>query len=348
MIANDRMLALRKPGPQAGVELAEVPLPPAPGPGQVIVEVAAAGICGSDLHIDEWTSSYDFLTRYLPVTLGHEFAGHVSATGPGVTAWRIGDAVTVKPSAPCGTCPACEQHRPDDCTRRSALGLHENGGFARFVAAPASQLLALPPGLDPELGALVEPLSICANAIARGEIGPGHRVAVFGPGTIGQGCALFARRAGANVTVIGMNDAPRFAVLRAMGFENLIDLATPDADSRLREIAGDGFDIAIEAAGTPSAVRQALACLRLRGTMVAVGIHAGPVPVDLTTATRRELRIQGSARGDDAIWRDTIAALAENPALFAPMITHRLKLSDAVEGFAMGHRKEASKILLLP
>ncbi len=349
MPANETtMPALRKAGPHPGVELARVPLPDAPGPGQVIVEVAAAGICGSDLHIDEWTPSYAFLTPGLPVTLGHEFAGTISAVGPNVTNWRIGDPVAVKPSAACGTCHHCRADRPDDCTRRRAIGLQDNGGFAPFVTCPATQLLALPPGLDPTLGALVEPLSICANAVANGEVRPGHRVVVFGPGTIGQGIALFARRAGADVTIVGLNDAPRFAVLRALGFENPIDLAAPDGPARLRDAAGDGFDIAFEAAGSPAAVRTALSILRLRGTMVAAGIHADTVPTDLTQVARRELRIQGTARGNDAIWRHTIAVLAETPELFARMVTHRLPLTQALEGFAAGHRREASKVLLLP
>lgn len=345
MPANETtMPALRKLGPRPGVELARVPLPPAPGPGEVIIEVAAAGICGSDLHIDEWTPSYAFLTAHLPVTLGHEFAGHVSAVGPGVTGWAIGTAVTAKPSAPCGTCAACQASRPDDCTSRRAVGLHQDGAFAPYVTCPATQLLALPPGLDPTLGALTEPLSICAAAIRNGEIGPGHRVVVFGPGTIGQGCALLARRAGAEVTIVGLNDAARFATLRTMGFTRLIDLA--DGQAALK--AAGPFDIAIEAAGAPAAVNLALLSLRLRGTMVAVGIHATDVPTDLTQLTRRQLRLVGSARGTHEIWQETLAALAEAPDLYARMVTHRLPLTHALEGFAAGHRREASKVLLLP
>lgn len=345
MAANEgTMLALRKMGPRPGVELVRTSLPSAPAPGHVIIEVAAAGICGSDLHIDEWTPAYAFLAPYLPVTLGHEFAGRISAVGQGVQGWRIGDAVTVKPSAPCGTCTACQDQKPDDCTNRRAVGLHQDGAFAPYVTCPAGQLLALPPNLDPGLGALVEPLSISASAIRNGEVGRGQRVVVFGPGTIGQGCALLARRAGAAVTVVGFNDAARFATLRTMGFHHLIDLA--EGPAALMD-AGP-FDVAIEAAGAPAAVNLALSALGLRGTMVAVGIHAVDVPTDLTQLTRRQLRLVGSARGTHDVWLETIAALGEQPDLFAKMVTHRLPLNQAMEGFAAGHRREASKVLLLP
>ena len=345
MAANEgTMLALRKTAPYPGVELVRTPLPPSPAPGEVIIEVAAAGICGSDLHIDEWTPSYAFLTQCLPVTLGHEFAGRISAVGQGVEGWRIGDAVTVKPSAPCGKCAACLDSRPDDCTNRRAVGLHQDGAFAPYVTCPAGQLLALPPGMDPILGALAEPLSISAAAIRNGEVRRGQRVVVFGPGTIGQGCALLARRAGAEVTVIGHNDAARFATLRNMGFDRLIDLA--DDPAALNSTGPN--DVAIEAAGAPAAVNLAIAALRLRGTMVAVGIHAKDVPIDLTQLTRRQLSLVGSARGTHDIWLETIAALGENPDLFAKMVTHRLPLTQALEGFAAGHRREASKVLLLP
>jgi 2-desacetyl-2-hydroxyethyl bacteriochlorophyllide A dehydrogenase len=347
---NERtMLALRKPGACPGVALSRVPLPQAPGEGEVLVEVAAAGVCGSDLHIDEWTSAYAFLAPHLPVTLGHEFSGRVSAVGPGVGAWRIGDPVAVKPSSPCGACPACLADRADACARRSALGLHADGGFAPYVRCPQSQLLRLPEALDPVLGALAEPLAVSGAAVVAGGVREGDRVLVLGPGTIGQGAALLARRAGAaQVVVAGVNDAPRFGVLRAMGFGQLVDLGTPEGEAELAQLAGEGFDIVIEAAGAEGAVRTGLKSLRIKGVMVAVGIHASPPRTDLTLVARRQLQIRGSSRGSHAVWVDVVTALAEQPDLYRHMVTHTLPLNRAAEAFEIGHRREASKVLLLP
>lgn len=343
------MLALRKAGPNPGLELSRVPMPAAPGEDEVIIEVAAAGVCGSDLHIEEWTSAYEFLTPHLPLTLGHEFSGRVSAIGPGVTGWKIGDAVAVKPSKACGGCPACRDSRPDDCSRRAALGIHKDGGFAPYVCAPVSQLLPLPDTLDPVLGALAEPLAVSGAAVEAGGVGPGDRVLVLGPGTIGQGAALLARRAGAaEVVIVGVNDGPRFAALAAMGFDKLVDLAEPGGKERLAELAGDGFDIAIEAAGAEAAVKTALTSLRLKGVMVAVGIHPEPPRTDLTMVARRQLQIRGSARGRHEVWVDVVNALATEPELFSHMVTHRMPLNQAAEAIEIGHRREASKILLLP
>src|ERR1700712_765883 len=122
------MIALRKTKAERGLELVE-PAEPLPGPGEVLIAVAAAGICGSDLHADRWTDSYAFMTEHLPVTLGHEFAGRVMALGDCVRDFAIGDRVTAWPSVTCGRCRACRRQEPHDCEAKSIIGLHRNGAF---------------------------------------------------------------------------------------------------------------------------------------------------------------------------------------------------------------------------
>lgn len=342
------MLALRKVVPSAGLALEDV-VPPTPDADEVVIAIAAAGICGSDLHVDAWTISYAFMSAALPVTLGHEFAGTVVEVGADATCFSIGDRVVVMPSVTCGVCPGCVDQGPDGCTDREGLGMTRNGAFASHAAVPAINCIPLPAALSFELAALTEPLTVSAQAVARGGIGPGSRVLVMGPGTIGQGVALLARREGAAAVVVtGFEDAHRFATLRALGFTDLVDVAEPGAPEQLRAHAATGFDVVVEASGAPSTVGEGLALLRSGGTLVLSGIHGRPVEIDATAMVRRNLQLRGSYRAPRAQWPDIVAMLAEHGSEFLPMITHRLPLAQAHEGFSLARSREASKVLLCP
>lgn len=343
------MLALQKLTGAPGVAMADVALPPPPAAGEVIVTVAAAGICGSDLHIKDWTDGYDFLLPALPVTLGHEFAGTITTLGADVAPSALGKRVVVKPSVACGECGYCRKGDSDDCQRRKPIGLLQPGAFAKLVKVPYGQCIEIPDGLELELAALVEPLTISEHAVQDGEVGPGDRVVIFGPGTIGQGAAVLAGKAGAaEVVVVGYNDPERARILADLKVSQFIDLAEPGSEARLRQLAAEGFQVAIEASGANSALELGLQILETTGIMVAVGIHPRKVSFDINTVVRKRLQIRGSYRASHAIWQRCIDLLAAAPQDFAPMVTHRMPLAEAVEGFEMCSRKEASKILLLP
>ncbi|MFL5252880.1 MAG: zinc-binding dehydrogenase [Rhodopila sp.] len=219
------MLTLRKTKAGFGLEAREVQDPGPVGPGAVRVQVEAVGICGSDVHAYEWTEGYDFMVPHLPVTMGHEFAGRVVATGPGA-ALAVGAKVAVHPRVYSGDGQTGWPGDPRLRGVRQSLGLTIDGGFARFVNVPAGNALPLPDTVDTELGALVEPLAVVAEAVLVGEVGLGDTVLVLGPGTIGQGLALMARAAGAGrVIVSGRADQPRFAVLNQLGFTDIVDVA---------------------------------------------------------------------------------------------------------------------------
>lgn len=342
------MLALQKTEPKPGLRLGEV-AEPAPAAGEVLIAVKAAGICGSDLHVSAWEPTYGFVEAAMPVTLGHEFAGLVAGLGAGVANLTTGDRVVVMPSVTCGRCPACRDDDLDRCITRKGLGLTRNGGFADMVTVPAVNCVKIPDGVSFELAALTEPLTVSAEAVNRGGAGAGSNCLVMGPGTIGQGIALLARQAGAaNVTVSGLADAARFKTLRSLGFDDLVDMADPDAEGRLRERAGDGFDTVFEATGVAESVVSGLALLRPGGTLVVTGIHSRPVPVDAAMMVRRTLTMVGSYRSPRALWPEILALLAARPNAFAPMITHRLPLTEALDGFALAHRREGSKVMLMP
>lgn len=338
------MQALRKTQAAAGVELVDVPEPTLQSADDVLVRVLAAGICGSDLHVDDWTPSYAFIAPALPVTLGHEFVG-LAQNGP-----LAGQRVVVRPSITCGHCAACSAGRHDACERRLGLGMTRDGAFAQLVRAPQRNCVPVPDGLSDELAALVEPLSISMQALRMAGNVSGQRVLVMGPGTIGQGIALLARQGGAaQVVVSGFDDGPRFDALKRMGFTELADVAGGSLAERTAPFtAGQPFDIVFEATGVPETVNDALALLRRDGVVVVTGIHSRPLQLDLTTLVRRQLQLRGSFRPPESDWPAAMELMRELGEQMAPMVSHVLPLDQALQGFALAHGKQASKVLLRP
>ncbi|WP_424811299.1 zinc-dependent alcohol dehydrogenase [Roseococcus sp. YIM B11640] len=320
-----------------------------PAPGEVVMRVENAGICGSDVHAYEWTDGYDFMARRLPVTMGHEFAGRIAAAGPG-TPWKPGERVAAMPGIACGACPSCRRGDARNCTRRDTIGLTVDGGFASHVRLPAANCVALPDGVDTEVGALAEPLVVACEAVITGGVGLGDVVLVLGPGTIGQGIALMARAAGAaRVLVAGRGDEPRFEVLRALGFSDLIDVAeAPLAEQVMRLTGGSPIDVVLEATGFPSSINDGLSVLRKGGVIVAAGIHAEPLSIPITDFVRMRHQLRASHGGSRSTWDRVLRLLARDPEGFRPMITHRLPLERGIEGFELARQRAASKVMLRP
>ena len=339
------MLALRKFEPAPGIGLVEVPRPRA-GAGEVIVAVEAAGICGTDLHIADWTGGYEAMTSAMPVTLGHEFAGRVT----GGTGLAAGLRVVVRPSVVCGTCAACRTGTAERCTARTGIGIRRDGGFAAEIVVPAANCVAIPDGLDAEIAALAEPMTVAAEAVDRAALRPGARVLVLGPGPIGLGVALFAQSAGAcEIVLAGRDDAARFAAARALGFDRHVDVGALSLAEAL-VVAGEGrpFDAVVEATGVARLVGEALAVLDQDGTLVVVGIHSRPAALDLVRLVRSGQTVRGSYRAPLATWPRIVARLAAEPGRFRRLISHRLPLEAALDGFAAMRDRSGVKVMLRP
>ncbi|OVZ60422.1 alcohol dehydrogenase [Pigmentiphaga sp. NML080357] len=344
------MKALRKTRPAPGLALQDVSPPAAPGPGEVLLNVASTGVCGTDLHIDEWTPSYHFAAPALPVTIGHEFSGRIAALGPDVSGLTVGQLVAVRPSVVCGRCKACLNDDPDACVTRRGIGVTLDGAFASAVLAPARNCVPIPEGVDAEIAALAEPLTVSYEAVRTGGVRPGDRVLVLGPGNIGQGIALFAREAGAaQVVVAGHGDHARMEVLRRMGFADLVDFAGTDMDAGLAPFLASGrFDVVIEATGAAAVIAPALRALKTHGVLVITGIHAAPVPIDLTMLVRQHQQVRGSYRAAERAWPEVVAFMRRHQDTLRHMITHRLPLERAGEGFELARRKLATKVMIQP
>lgn len=343
------MQSLRKTHPGPGLTLQDVAPPPEPAAGEVLLRVQSAGVCGTDLHIDEWTPSYHFVAPALPVTVGHEFSGEVMACGSGVQGLALRQLVAVRPSVVCGQCEACLAQNPDACVKRRGIGVTRDGGFAPWVLVPARNCVTIPPGVDAEIAALTEPLTVSHEAVRTGGVQAGDRVLVLGPGNIGQGIALFARHAGARqVVVAGHGDTARLAVLRAMGFNDVLDFAEqggmePGLAPYLRE---GKFDVVIEATGAAAVIAPALQALKTHGVLVITGIHAAPVPIDLTALVRQHQQLRGSYRAPEKNWPLVVDYMRTHQETLRHMITHRLALAQAEQGFALARSKIATKVMI--
>src|SRR3954451_22985174 len=255
------MQAVVKTARGAGqVDLREVPVP-APGPGQVLLAVRAAGICGTDLHI-----YHDEYVTQPPVVLGHELAGEVAVTGEGVTTFVPGDRVTTETYFHlCGQCRFCRGGQPNLCPERRSIGSGVNGGFAPYVVVPERNLHRLPDTLTYQEAALSEPLAcVVHGALELPKVTPGDIAVVAGPGAIGLLPLPGARAAGAAVVVLGTPaDRRRLQLAEELGATRVVDVSDEDPGPIVRELtAGWGADIVFECSGAGPAALSLLALAR--------------------------------------------------------------------------------------
>lgn len=342
------MLALQKLRPEPGIELRDIAPLRAPQGGEVLVAVEATGICGTDLHIAAWTDGYASMRDAMPVTLGHELCGTVRAVGRDVPPSSLGQRVTVRPSVLCHVCPACLAGDDDHCTGRKGVGIGRNGGFAAELLLPWDNCVPVPTDMPAEIAALTEPMTVCHEAVRTAGLRGRERVLIIGPGTIGQGIALFAEAAGAAlVVVVGHDDAARLATLGDLGFHDTADSLGRSLTDAVAPWTKDGlFDVVIEAAGVPALVPEALALLRKRGVLVIAGIHSAPASIDLTALVRDHKQIRGTYRAPAEAWPEVVDYLSRNSGRVAKMITARLPMADAEEGFRLASAKAASKVMI--
>ncbi|MGH2355753.1 MAG: zinc-dependent alcohol dehydrogenase [Chloroflexota bacterium] len=341
------MKALMKVASGPGhLELRDLP-DPSPGPGEVLVQVAATGICGSDLHIQD--DEYQVVP---PVAIGHETAGTVAAVGHGVTAYHPGDRVTSRTTiSTCGRCDLCHAGRTNLCPERRWLGGHVNGGFARSFVVPEANLLHLPDGISFDAAALTEPLACCVHGVLEvAKPAAGSVTVVSGPGPIGLLCAQVARAAGAEVIVLGTSaDETRFALARRLGFKRLIDVQAQDAIAAVHDLtAGRGPDLIVEAAGSAGSLDQCLKMAPRGGTVLQIGLYGKPVPFAADTLVTKEIRLLGSFSSTPTAWPAALDLIASGQVRTEPLVTSKRPLTEWADAFLAARHKAEGKILLTP
>ena len=343
------MKALVKEKPEPGcIRLKEAPDPSA-GPGQVMIRVEAAGVCGSDLHI----LHHDIkLNLRPPVTMGHEFCGVVEDVGDGVRGFEAGDRVTSETTfRSCGACFHCRSGSHNLCPEKELIGYVHDGCFARFCVVPAERVHPLPEGLSFEEGALCEPLACCVHATAEQTVvRSGDTVTVAGAGTIGLLCAQVAQACGATTLLCGTNaDEDRFGVARQLGIETTINVQEEDAAERVRAATGGpGADVFLECSGAPAAAGMGIALLRRGGRFCQIGLFGRPAELDFEQIAYKELTVTGSIGSKWSSWRKALQLLDSGKVRVRPLVTDPLPLDRWEEAFRRFERKEGLKVLLRP
>lgn len=315
---------------QRDVRIEEVPTPAPPAPGEVIIEVLAAGICGSDAHeyhsgptlISAAQAPHPVTGHVGPLTLGHEFAGTVTQVGAGVSDLAVGDLVACGAGMSCGACRACRAGRTNLCDSYATLGFHRDGGLARFCAAPASICVKVPAGVSARTAALAQPMSIAIHALRRGRLAAGERAVIVGVGGIGVFLTHAAVRAGAWVTVVD-RDPARLAVARRLGAAQALNEPQEVGDARA--------DAVFEVSGVPALVDDALRALRRGGRLVVVGLHKQPLPIALGRIALEELEIIGAVAHVCATdLPEALDALAERTGGWSDVAPQLLTLDELV------------------
>jgi L-iditol 2-dehydrogenase len=317
--------------------LDEVP-DPRPGPGQAVVAVHAAGICGTDVHATQglfpWTP---------PLVMGHEYTGVVQDVGRGVSRRLIGRAVACEPSYGCGTCPECKEQRVSQCPRCTRVG-----GFAERVALPVANLHPLPSGLDPVTAALTEPASCCLAGLEQLTMPKGATVLVIGGGIMGLLTMVLAKRRGARRLILSDPIEERRTMARRVGASVLVDPTRESLRERVLALTkGRGADVVCEAVGKPELVAEALALVRPMGVLQLVGVNpqGSHLPLDLFDLHYREITIHGAFGRGRAFRR----ALALMPRLgVTSLVTARFPLEKIEDAFAHATAGRGVKTVITP
>lgn len=320
------------------VALRDVPEPEA-GPGQVKIEVKAAGVCGTDLHIlaDEYANNP-------PVVLGHELAGIVAACGAGVSDFAPGDRVTTRTFfQTCGKCVYCRTGRDNLCASRLSIGSGVNGAMTKYVVVPERAVFRLPENVSFLAGALSEPLSCTVHAVLEtNRPGPGERVVVTGPGAMGLLAMQLVKVSGARATVVGVpSDAPRLELAKRLGADEVV--LTTDLDG-LR----DTFDAAIECSGAPAGIETALGLLRKGGRYTQVGLVGKKVALDVDQLVYKEVELTATFAHVWTAWPRALALLASGAVQTEPLVSHRFPLSRWQEAFTTFRDRTGVKVVLEP
>jgi len=333
---------------KGNVELRDVD-EPSPGPGQVKVEVKAAGVCGSDLHIYHDDIKINVVP---PVVMGHEFAGVIVETGPGVRTCQAGDRVTCETTAEsCGVCLHCRTGHYNMCATRKVVGYAFDGCFARYCVVNERQIHRLPENVDYIAGALTEPLACCVHGVLElTRLLTSDLVVITGPGPIGLFCLQLVRAAGAYAVVCGTGqDAERLALARHLGADATIDVQAQDVLEWLAASGhGSGADVFLECSGAPAAARLGLAATRRRGRYTQLGLSSGPFELDFSLVAYKELQVTGALGQRWPAWEHSLDLMRRGQVDANRLVSHILPLAEWRKAFEMVEAKQGLKIVLQP
>ena len=316
--------------------------------GEVLVRVAACGICGTDVHI--WHGDKGSAEVHPPVVLGHELSGIVERTGPGVTSVKTGDHVTVDPNIYCGKCHYCKIGKKQQCTGLQAIGVTMDGGFADYCYVPETQCYLLDPGVSLKAGAMAEPLACCLHGIDLARIRVGDSVCVIGGGAIGLMMVQLARLSGASSVILSEPVELRRKIGLEVGADFAIDPMKGPVAAQIEEaIHTEGADVIIECAGNTAATAQAFEAAKDGGTVLLFSVPKANSfhPLSLEQVFQKELKVIGSRINPDTHGR--AAALINSGRIsLEKLITHSYPADRLKEAIIRQTEDDSIKVIIEP
>lgn len=339
------MQAIVKETRAPGLTVKSVPKP-TPGPGEVLIAVRHAGVCGTDLHIADWDHWAEGRIKP-PIVVGHEFAGEIVGLGPGVSGLREGQLVTAEGHIVCGHCLQCRTGNSHICKNTRIIGVDRDGAFAEFIVMPTTNVLTLS-GIPTEIGAIMDPMGNAFHTVLTAEI-PGSTVFIVGCGPIGCFAVGIARAAGATKVIASDVNPKRLALAEKMGAHVVINAAKQDVvQTVVAETGGEGADVVCEMSGVPSALHQAFASVRMGGRVQLLGIPKGDVPINFAD----EIIFKGITmygvigRKMYQTWHQMRRYLIAGQFDPRPVITHKFPLAKIDDALAAIRSGDAGKVIL--
>lgn len=324
--------------------VADLPTPHA-GPGELVLRNQVCGVCGTDVHIYHGEPGSADVNP--PVVLGHEYSGEVVEVGEGVTAFAVGDHVTVDPNIYCGHCAYCQNGKKQLCPSMEAIGVTRDGGFAQYSRIPASQAFKLEPTVPWEAAAMAEPLACCLHGIDLAGIQVGDKVCVVGGGAIGLLMVQLAKLSGASQIVLSEPNEKRRQVGLQLGANAALDPTRLDAQEAFAQVLGGGANVVIECVGNVPAVKSAFQFAGKGATVLLFSVPKVDATFDLPLfdVYKKELTIKGSFVNPDTHAR-AVALINSGKVDFGPIITHRFTLDQLPEAIAMQMSDASIKVVV--
>jgi L-iditol 2-dehydrogenase len=339
---EEAMLAVVKDPSKVGISVEDVPIPEF-SPYEVLIQVKAVGICGSDLRIYKSADPKKRL-KYIP---GHEVSGEVADWGEKIQGFKKGDRVATEICIGCAVCRYCRKGLINLCKSIHELGITMDGGMAEYVSIPARNVHPIPDGLSFEEATLADPLACSIRGLELAQIEPRSWVAILGPGAIGLLATQVAKKIRrANVIVTGTNES-RLKLARSFGADHTFNIRTSDPTEEILEITGGGVDYAFEAAGDPRALQQAIYLTKKTGTIVVMTVHR-EIQIDMEPVIRNELTLHGSICYNYKEFDQAIELLAKRKVDVKPMIGHAFPLREAEAAFQFNFSRKGVKVILKP
>ncbi len=341
------MFAITKAKPERGIWFSDQPTLTAPGRGMVMVDVIAAGICGTDYHIFRWDQWSSGRIR-TPMTIGHEFVGRISAIGEDVSGYEIGERVSAECHIACGQCTLCRTGNAHICEKTEIIGVDRPGAFAERVEIPASNLWKVPDVIPDRHAAVFDPVGNAMHMVTTADV-TSRNVLIVGGGPIGLFAAAIAKAHGARSVSVQEPNQARAAIAAELEPDLVVNPRDPDCTSRILELTdGRGPDVVLEVSGNGAALNAALDIAAPGATVALLGIPGGPVELDLGgKVVMKGVSLLGvTGRRMYETWFQVEAFMLKNPELIDKVVTHILPARDFEQGFQLMDDGACGKVVL--